>query len=183
MTGTERSDEHLMREAQTGNLDAVGVLFIRHQSRVHALCYRLTGDPTVADDLTQESFLRLLRYGHSFSEQSRFTTWLYRVVRNCCHDYHTARQRDMKHHDRFAFEPADDTKEPMPDSEQPKRLRRALNLMSPDKREILVLSRFENMKYREIADLLQESVGTIKVRAHRAMKELRRIYLELERES
>ena len=76
MTATDHSDEQLMRTAQAGDLDALGVLFARHQSRVYALCYRLTSDAAAADDLTQESFLRILRYGRSFSGQSTFTTWL-----------------------------------------------------------------------------------------------------------
>ena len=182
MTAHDNSDEQLMRTAQAGDLDAIGVLFARHQSRVYALCYRLTNDAAAADDLTQESFLRILRYGRSFSGQSAFTTWLYRVVRNCCNDYHTARIRDMKRQESFAIDPTTGQDDPVSDSERPALLRKALDRLSPEKREILVLSRFENMKYREIAELCQESVGTIKVRAHRAMRELRRIFLELEHE-
>ncbi len=171
-----------MRTAQAGDLDALGVLFSRHQSRVYALCYRLTNDSAAADDLTQESFLKILRYGHSFSGQSRFTTWLYRVVRNCCNDYHAARRRDMKHQESFATDPTAMQDDPAVDSDRPDLLRKALDRLPPEKREILILSRFENMKYREIAELCQESAGTIKVRAHRAMRELRRIFLELEHE-
>ena len=182
MTTQDHSDEQLMRAVQAGSMDALGALFARHQSRVYALCYRLTNDAAAADDLTQESFLRILRYGHSFSGQSTFTTWLYRVVRNCCNDYHAARIRDMKRQESFANDPTAGQDEPVTDSERPALLRTALDRLSPEKREILVLSRFENMKYRQIAELCQESVGTIKVRAHRAMRELRRIFLELEHE-
>ena len=171
-----------MRAAQAGDLDALGELFVRHQSRVYALCYRLTNDESAADDLTQESFLRVLRYGHSFSGQSKFTTWLYRVVRNRCNDYHTARSRDMKHQETFAADPTAGRTDPVIESDRPELLREALARMSPEKREILVLSRYQKLKYREIAELCQESVGTIKVRAHRAMRELRRIFLELEHE-
>ena len=96
MTAPDCSDEDLMRAAQTGDLDALGELFVRHQSRVYALCYRLTNDESAAHDLTQESFLRVLRYGHSFSGQAKFTTWLYRVVRNRCNDYHAARSRERR---------------------------------------------------------------------------------------
>ncbi len=88
----------------------------------------------------------------------------------------------MKRHESFATDPTAGPDEPVTDSERPALLRKALDRLSPEKREILVLSRFENMKYREIAELCQESVGTIKVRAHRALRDLRRIFLELERE-
>ncbi len=171
-----------MQAAQAGNMDALGALFARHQSRVYAQCYRLTNDAAAADDLTQECFLRIIRYGHSFTAQSKFTTWLYRIVRNLCNDYHAGRHRDMKHQESFATDPTAGRWNPSDDSDHPALLQEALDRLSPEKREILVLSRFENMKYREIAELCQESVGTIKVRAHRAMRELRRIFLELEHE-
>lgn len=175
-----------MRAVQEDDLDAVGLLFTRHQHRVYALCHRLTGDAAAADDLTQESFLRILRYGKSFSGQSRFTTWLYRIVRNLCHDYHAAHRRDAKHRELLANDhatnPTSDPDAMTDPGERPHLLREALDRLPPEKREVLVLSRFEQMKYREIAELCQKSVGTIKVRAHRAMRELRRIYLELEHE-
>jgi RNA polymerase sigma-70 factor (ECF subfamily) len=182
MTAHDLNDEELMRAVQAGNMDALGALFTRHQNRVYTLCYRLTNDAAAADDLTQECFLRILRYGHSFTGQSKFTTWLYRVVRNRCNDYHAGRHRDMKHQESFATDPTVERGDPLEDSEHPALLQEALDRLSPEKREILVLSRFENMKYREIAELCQESVGTIKVRAHRAMRELRRIFLDLEHE-
>ena len=73
-----------------GDLDALGVLFNRHHARVHALCYRLTGDASVADDLVQESFLRVLKYRKGFGARAAFTTWLYRLVRNVCMDHMNA---------------------------------------------------------------------------------------------
>jgi RNA polymerase sigma-70 factor (ECF subfamily) len=88
----------------------------------------------------------------------------------------------MKHHETFAADPTAGPADPVIESDRPELLREALARLSPEKREVLVLSRFENLKYREIAELCQESVGTIKVRAHRAMRELRRIFLELEHE-
>lgn len=181
----EKTDEDLMRAAQAGDLDAVGALFSRHHRMVYRLCYRLTGDPSAAEDLTQDSFLRVIRYGRSFGGQSKFTTWLYRVVRNRCMDHNVARRRDREHQENMAHDPdvRPAEKDPLPDIGRQETLRLALDRLSPPMREVLVLSRYQGLKYREIADLCQESVGAVKVRAHRAMRELRRIVLEMERES
>jgi RNA polymerase sigma factor (sigma-70 family) len=177
------TDEDLMLAAQTGDLNALGTLFTRHHQRVHALCYRLTGDVAAAEDLTQESFLRIIRYGRSFGGQSKFTTWLYRVVRNRCMDHNAARKRDRERQETMTNDPTLHETERAPEPERSDLLRRALDRLSAPMREVLVLSRYEGLKYREIAELCQESVGAIKVRAHRAMRELRRIVLELEQES
>lgn len=177
------TDEDLMLAAKAGDLDALGTLFTRHHGRVHALCYRLTGDAAAAEDLTQESFLRVIRYGRSFGGQARFSTWLYRVVRNRCLDHNAARKRDRERHETMAQDPTVHQSTTAPDPERGELLGRALARLSDPMREVLVLSRYEGLKYREIAELCEESVGAIKVRAHRAMRELRRIVLELEQES
>jgi len=182
----DRTDEDLMRMAQAGDLEAVGVLFTRHHRRVHALCYRLTGDAAAAEDLTQESFLRVIRYGRSFEGQAKFTTWLYRVVRNRCLDHNAARKRDRERQETMATDPTmhDTPGTPAaPDRERGELLGRALDRLPAKMREVLVLSRYQGLRYSEIAELCQDSVGAIKVRAHRAMRELRRIVLELEQES
>jgi RNA polymerase sigma-70 factor (ECF subfamily) len=179
----DRSDQDLMLAAQAGDLDAVGTLFTRHHGRVHRLCYRLTGDAAAAEDLTQESFLRVIKYGKSFGGTSRFTTWLYRVVRNRCMDHNSARKRDRERQESMAKDPTLNMTDGKADPEQREVLHLALAQLSAPMREVLVLSRYEGLKYREIAELCEESVGAIKVRAHRAMRELRRIVLELEQES
>jgi len=171
-----------MRAAQAGELDALGALFSRHHRRVHALCYRLTGDAAAAEDLTQESFLRIIRYRESFGGRAKFTTWLYRVVRNRCVDYHAANKREIERRDIMAHDPTVQKTATDSGNERHEMLRGALDRLPAPMREVLVLSRYQGLKYREIAELCEESVGAVKVRAHRAMRELRRIVLELEQE-
>ncbi len=177
-----QTDEELMARVRTGDHGALGTLFARHQQHVHAMCYRLTGDAAAADDLVQECFLRVLRFGGGFDGRSKFTTWLFRLVHNRCVDHMTATSRKGKHRDIPVDEVVIASPMPVEEDERLELVRRALFLLPADKREVLVLSRYENMKYREIADVCQISVEAVKTRAHRAMRELRRIFHELERE-
>ncbi len=184
---SEPSDHELMAAAGRGDREALGLLFERHQARVHALCYRMTGDASVADDLVQESFLRVFRYGRSFGERAAFTTWLYRLVRNVCLQHLNAESHTHARIERMAAEHGSGSRTGTRDApgtgeEDPRlvSLRRALYALSPDKREVLVLSRYQGLSYAEIAEVCETTVGAIKVRAHRAMRELRRRYEELE---
>ena len=91
---SETSDEELMRAVRDGDVAQLGVLFERHHARVHALCFRLTRRADVADDLAQETMLRVLRYASSFRRDSAFTTWLYRLAFNVCRDHWRKTRRD-----------------------------------------------------------------------------------------
>jgi RNA polymerase sigma-70 factor (ECF subfamily) len=175
-----KTDHELTAAVAAGDLNALGALFERHHERVHALCYRMTGDSSVADDLVQESFLRILKYSRGFGGRAAFTTWLYRLVRNVCLDHLSAESRTRTRAAMMVVEhehdtPGDHDTDPRLDT-----LRNALNRLAPDKRDVLVLSRYEGLSYAEIAEICETTVGAIKVRAHRAMRELRQQLAELE---
>jgi RNA polymerase sigma-70 factor (ECF subfamily) len=178
----DKTDHELMAAMCRGDLDALGVLFDRHQARVHALCYRMTGNAVVAEDLVQESFLRVLKYRKGFSARAAFTTWLYRLVRNVCVDHLSAEARDRKRAESVAQEQkhASEFEDPIEPDARLETLRAALYALPPDRREVLVLSRYEGMSYAEIAEVCETTVGAIKVRAHRAMRELRHHFEELQ---
>jgi RNA polymerase sigma-70 factor (ECF subfamily) len=162
-----------MQRLGAGEPGALDLLFRRHHERVHALCARLTSDAVAADDLVQETFLRVLRFARSFERRARFTTWLYRITRNVCLD-HIAQERR-----RSALEP-----EPVAPSvaNDPRFavLEQALSRMPPALREALVLSRFHDLPYDELASVLGCSEGAARVRVHRALNELKRLVQELE---
>lgn len=175
------SDEELLGELNRDDVRALGALYERHHERVYALCYRLTGDPQAAYDLVHESFLRVLKYGKGFRGEAAFTSWLHRLVRNVCVDYHRSEERRRARASAWASERVLDSAESGPTDPHLDRLRSALYSLPPDKREVLVLSRYEGLSYAEIATICDSTVGAIKVRAHRALRELRARFEELRR--
>jgi RNA polymerase sigma-70 factor (ECF subfamily) len=174
------SDEDLLSRVVGGDLDALGTLYRRHFDWVRSLCLSLTTDAAAADDLSQECFLRVFRYGRSFDSRARFTTWLNRVVRNLCYDFLYQKRIDSRQKD-LLRQPSRTLR--LEVEEQDHRLeivRDALSLLPPKKREVLVLSRLQGLKYREIAEICGISEDAVKARAHRALRELREIYTNLE---
>jgi RNA polymerase sigma factor (sigma-70 family) len=179
------TDEDLMLAVRAGNLSQLAPLFERHHRQLFDYLTRMTGDRSAAEDLVQDVFVRILKYRHTFRDTSRFEIWAFRIARNVRADYFQARRiRET------ALEEATDTSngetgaaEAFELDQQAARLRRALLLLREDQRELIVLARYRGMKYEAIADLLGVEVGTVKTRMHRAVNELRKIFLGLTEKS
>ena len=165
-----------MAAVRDGDLEQLGVLFARHHVRTHALCFRLTRSADVADDLTQGVFLRVLKYRRSFDGRSAFRSWLYRIAYNAAVEHR--RQTTARAEEELDDDVPGGRAEVLDDRRV--LLDLALARLPSDKRDVLVLSRFERLSYREIAGLLGCTEGTARVRAHRAFEELREICRELE---
>ena len=177
------TDELLMRSVQGGQLDALGELFERHHRPVFHFLSRTTGDPAAAEDLVQEVFVRILKYRHTYDAGSRFDTWLFRIARNARADHFRKRS---------ALAPVDvdealDVATPDPGPAQQlerqvdaRQLERALQQLAEEPRDLLVLARYHGMPYDRIAETLGIEVGAVKVRVHRAMKQLRALFFRLE---
>lgn len=179
-----KTDTELMREVRTGRTSALATLFERHHARVYAYCLRMTGDRSVSEDLVQDVFMRMLKYRKSFKNSSELAPWMFSIARNACADYWRSSRRARN----ATSYVADGVEEPatpddcVSDDERATLLHRALLALPFERREILLLSRFEFKKYEEIAAILGCSAAAARVRAHRAIKELREIYSDLSQE-
>ena len=176
----DTSDSELMRQVRGGRTAALATLFERHHARLYRYSLRMTGNRAAAEDLVQDVFMKMLKYKTTFKDDSEFVPWMFGIGRNACLA-HLRKTAD----DRFADGDVDRanrldeaTEEPRHDG-QDELVRRALQRLPADRREVLVLSRYEYKTYDEIAKTLECSVGAVKVRAHRAMKQLREIYLDM----
>jgi RNA polymerase sigma factor (sigma-70 family) len=173
------TDKSLMLAVKDGQLEEFGVLFKRHHDALFAFFYRMTADPAASEDLAQEVFVRMLKYRSTFGEESDFRGWMYQIARNARADHFRKRQTELlvsqeSRGDRAVHPPPQLEKQ-----EQISMLHQALLALPEDKREILILARYEEMKYETIAAALQIEVGAVKVRVHRALRELRALFLKM----
>jgi RNA polymerase sigma factor (sigma-70 family) len=175
---TPTPDAELMRRVREGELERLAELFERHHRRLYAFFRRLAGERSSAEDLVQEVFVRMLKYRHSFRDDREFTPWMFALARNAGVDHYRSRPRELPV-DPEAPEPAARETHPverLERREQGELLGAALARLAPEKRELLVLARFGEMRHEEIGELLGISVGAVKVRVHRALKDLRTAY-------
>lgn len=170
-----------MKLIQAGDAAQLAHLFERHHLALFRYLCRLTGNRAASEDLTQEVFLRVLKYAHSFVPALGFRAWIFSIARNASHDArHKVRGEvvgDEMMKDFRSAGPAPG--EQLEQQQDVQLLQQALNRLPSDKREVLELSRFQDMRYEEIAAILQCEVGTVKVRVYRALKELREKFFEL----
>lgn len=178
-------DNQLMEAVRDGQVEKLAVLFERHHVKLFNFMLRLTGNPGTAEDLVQEVFVRILKYRGTFRGTSRFTVWMFQIARNAHIDLLRKKKltlpldeqyRDVQSPDRSPEKNAEVAQEVAI-------MEQALARLPLKKREVLVLSRYQNMKYKEIAELLGCHIGTVKAHVHRAIKDLRKIYLEISREA
>jgi RNA polymerase sigma factor (sigma-70 family) len=178
------SDNSIMLRVRDGHLEDLGVLFERHHVRLLNFFVKMTGSRPVSEDLVQESFLRILRYRDSFrGDQGEFVMWMYRVARSVGIDHFRRAPRGQVtelDENLAAGEPS--ALQQVESDQSATLLKRSILELSPEKREVLVLHRFHFRKFTEIAEILDCSVGTVKTRAHRAMKELKAIHLRRQRQ-
>jgi RNA polymerase sigma-70 factor (ECF subfamily) len=174
----EPTDSVLMARVRDGELELLSELFERHHRRLFNFFLRLTPDRSAAEDLVQEVFVRMLKYRHTYRSDAELTPWMFALARNAAVDQYRHRPKELQE-DPEAPEPVSPVAAPSERLEQRERselLQAALRRLPAEKRELLLLARFGEMKYEAIGELLGVSVGAIKVRVHRALKELREAY-------
>ncbi|HTO02813.1 MAG TPA: RNA polymerase sigma factor [Opitutus sp.] len=180
------SDHELMLAVREGELDGLGELFERHHGPLFGFLSKLTGHRTVAEDITQIVFQRMLKYRHTYRDDGSFTAWMYHLARRCAADHFRKSSTTPTPTDPQDLNDHADTSPHAGDRaaarDEHALLHVALSRLHHDDREVLLLSRFQELSFAEIASILECSVGAAKVRAHRALRELRDIFLSLQRE-
>ena len=177
------TDEQIMEAVKNGDLQQASVLFERFHKRMFNFLARMTMDRDLAEDLTQNVFLRMIKYRNSYREGKRFQSWIYQIARNVFSDHFQATKN--KTSDFIDIEKMSDTiidaEGATDQDEREKVLHRSLALLNEEQRELLVLTRFQQMKYEEVAVIMETTVANIKVKVHRAIAKLREHYFELEK--
>ncbi len=178
------ADEELVELALVGDREAYGVLVLRYQRRIAAFLSRFVSDFEVAQELTQETFLRAWSALERFDPRYRFSTWLFRIAHNLGID--EIRKRDLPTRPLEAqssegqyFEMAvpdrrKDPSERLENRELARDLRRVIDGLRDEYRELILLRHFGGLSYQEIAELKGMPLGTVKNKLFRAHSVLRK---------
>lgn len=175
---TEAS-EAVIRQCQAGDIRGLEEVYRLYGQRIFALCLRMTGDATKAEDLVQEILLRVFEQIGKFSGRSKLSTWLYRLAVN--HTLNEIKRDQLRSHASLGDVPLDVLPEsdlPMPEeaaarAEEREFLDRLLARLAPEMRAVMVLREIEGLAYREIAEVLGIPIGTVMSRLSRARDRLR----------
>lgn len=164
-----------MQEVRSGEIGKLEQLFDRHHRPLFHYFLRLTSNRTASEDLVQDVFYRILKYRHTYQPETSFRAWMYQIGRNAFADQAGRHKAEVAMPEEAAADFA--AAGPAPDrsaqsAQEAVLLHKALKALPHDKREVLILSRFQGLKYEEIATVLKCEVGTVKVRVYRALREL-----------
>ena len=173
---TLSTDEVIVERALTGDAEAFGEIVRRWERRIFALTYGMLGREEDARDATQETFLAAFRNLRGFRGEAKVSSWLHRIAVNQC----ISRQRRSKVRSESALD--DDSGFATPVSYSPVHVaegrqetlavRRAINSLPVELRQVVVMKEFEELTFREIADALDLPLSTVKSRLYTAMKQL-----------
>jgi RNA polymerase sigma factor (sigma-70 family) len=176
------TDETIMLAVRNGDLQTASVLFDRYNKRIFNFLATMTNNRFAAEDLTQNVFLRMIKYRNSFRDESRFQPWIYQIARNVFSDHYNAQKNRSNCID------VEKISDHIPDPEESKSMEekeallyQCMARLNDDERELLVLTRFQHMKYEEVATIMETTVANIKVKVHRAIGKLREFYFELDK--
>ncbi|HEY7412350.1 MAG TPA: sigma-70 family RNA polymerase sigma factor [Vicinamibacteria bacterium] len=167
------AERGLVRRAQSGDLSAFEELYRSHVRRTYALCYRMAGEATLAEELTQDVFVRAWQKLSSFRGESAFGSWLHTLTVNTALSERRARRRRTSR-----ITPTDDLEAydgpaPVRRPEHGLDLDRAMATLPPGARQVFVLHDVEGYRHDEIAEMTGVATGTSKAQLHRARRLLR----------
>ncbi|MCE2448408.1 MAG: sigma-70 family RNA polymerase sigma factor, partial [Candidatus Latescibacteria bacterium] len=166
--GDERdpTDGDLVRRFAEGDMAAFANLVTRYQNGVFLFFCRMTGRRADAEDLAQETFVRVYESLHSLDDPTRFRSWFWAIASNLCRDYHTI-ERDIDLDLQLADMGSART------VELASRIRTALAALDDERRLVVVLREYHRLSYEEIAATVGCSVGAVRWRLHAARQQLR----------
>lgn len=179
--GTATSDEQIVERALTGDADAFGEIVLRWERRIFALAFGMLGREEDARDATQETFLAAFRNLRNFRGEAKVSSWLHRIAVNQC----ITRQRRAKVRNESDLEteteknassfaaPAHYSPGRVVESlERREAVRRAVNSLPIEMRQVVVMKEFEELTFQEIADVLDVPLSTVKSRLYTALRQL-----------
>ncbi|MCA9676794.1 MAG: RNA polymerase sigma factor [Kofleriaceae bacterium] len=183
----DEADEDLMVQYQQGEVRAFEILLSRHRKPVFNFILRFIGERETAEDLLQETFMRVIKGADAYKRQAKFTTWLYTIARNLCVDQ-TRRRKHRRHASldapMSASEDSGTLLDVIPSSEMAsdrksvnkqlhETMQRAIGGLSDEQREVFLMREFLDMPFKQIAEVVGVPENTVKSRMRYALEKLR----------
>ncbi len=198
-----------MTQVKQGRIEMAAALFERYHAQIYGFYVKLTADPAASEDLTQTVFERLIRYRDSYKESLAFRSWIFQIARNAWKDSAPkgvprgspateygdvlvqegnykgypcgGRRNDLKYEtEEWPAPDAMRREEEIIRRETLENLHLALARLPESDREILLLTRFRDLKYAEVAEITGSTEGAVKVKAHRAIRMLRELFFRID---
>ena len=178
----KEADLALVRRAKKGDYRAFDLLVLKYQSRIVSIAFKFVKEIQLAEDISQEAFIKAYRSIDSFREESAFYTWLYRITANTAKNYLVSKGRrkessisemSISENEDFFELPANDSPEQILMAQSLKdTIYDALSGLPEDTRTALSLREFEGFNYEEIAEIMNCPVGTVRSRIFRGREAL-----------
>lgn len=179
------SDNALMLKVKENDLDKLGLLFSRYKKPLFGFFYGMNKNAELSEDLVQNVFYRILKYRYLFRGEGDFRTWMFHIARNVSHDHFRKHNKSGKNYSLELWQDRLTTNEnratEFQQNEEEELLSMAMDRLSPDKKEVLLLSKYQEKKYKEIGEILGCSEAAVKVKVFRALQELKDLYMALEK--
>ena len=180
---TREQEAQIVNKVLRGDVNAFEKLVVEYEKNVYAIAQRMTGNPEDAADMTQETFIKAYNSLSSFRGDSKFSVWLYRIANNVCLDFLRSKNRrptvslsaEDDDGEETQLDIADESQSPellLESSLTRDAVRRGLDSLPPDYKQILLLREIQGLSYEEIAAALGIESGTVKSRIFRARKRL-----------
>lgn len=173
-----------MLQVKAGETQKLGLLYERYKKRLFGFFYKMNKDAGLSEDLVQNVFIKILKYKHTYTEDSKFIVWLFQIARNASYDSFKKSKKYM-HRDidevGYSISGGDDVQGAIIEQENMINLKRAMALLPPEKKELIVLSKFKELKYREVGEIIGCTEGNARLKVHRALNDLKGVFLTLEK--
>lgn len=177
-------EKRLIKQAKRGDREAFAEIVELYKDKIFQLAYRMTGNRQEAEDIAQETFLRVYANINQYNEGYKFSTWIYRIATNLCIDRARKKKPDFSLDEKAAgtegldwysrlSSPDKTPEETVVTQELQNHVQDAITQLSPKYRSIMILRYIEDLSLQEISELLKLPITTIKTRIHRGREALR----------
>ena len=188
-------DSRLIMEFIDGDVQAFNVLVNRWQNRIFNFVFKVLGKREDAKDITQKTFIKVYKNLRKLKDSKKFSAWIHQIAMNLCRDemrknkrsptisihekIRTSSGEEMELQD-FLSDGSNELLDDLHQGEVVEIIRRGLNMIPQEQRVVIILKEYQGLKFREISEILQEPLNTIKSRMYYGLNALRKALAELE---